>query len=110
MRQHKHQKQSERSVHKRRLVTLLSTLGAVTVVGTTAITHTHIQLNHQQAVVQTTRKQLDRTEAQKKTLKVQVDQLKDPGYLAKLVREKYLVSKPNETVFVLPKTDLDQSK
>lgn len=62
----------------------------------------HAQTNRINEQVQTSKKSLSRINDQKKTLMAKRDDLKDPDYVAKLVRFKFLYSRPNETVYNLP--------
>lgn len=86
----------------RRLKLLFAALAIICVVGAVQLVRVHQSIARSQAQVDTAQHQLAKTKAKKAALKVQVDQLKNSDYLAKLVREKYLVSKQGETVFSLP--------
>ncbi|BDR60934.1 septation inhibitor protein [Lactobacillus xylocopicola] len=57
------------------------------------------QINEQ---VQASKQSLKQINDQKRTLSAKRDDLKDPDYVAKLVRSKFLYSKPNEVVYNLP--------
>lgn len=45
---------------------------------------------------------LARLEAEEKTLKLDADKLKDPDYVARYAREKYLYSKDGEFIIKIP--------
>lgn len=89
-------------VHKRRLRLLLGILVVILALGGWRLYHVHTQIQQSQAQVTHAQAQLKSVEAKKQALKVQVDQLHNDDYLAKLVRQKYLVSKSGEVIFELP--------
>lgn len=65
-----------------------------------AITHAKtVRINQQ---VETTKKSLKQINHEKRALSTKRDDLKDPDYVAKLVRFKFLYSKPNETIYNIP--------
>lgn len=63
---------------------------------------THAQTSRIDNQVQTSKRELKKINNQKRVLTAKRDNLKDPDYVAKLVRFKFLYSKPNETVYNLP--------
>ena len=63
---------------------------------------THAQTEHISSQVQTSKKALKKINNQKQVLITKRNDLKDPDYVAKLVRFKFLYSKPNETIYNLP--------
>ena len=91
-------------LHKIRLRVLLGVLALILVAGGWQLYHVHTQIQQSQAQVTQAKSQLKSVEAKKQALKVQVDQLHNDDYLAKLVRQKYLVSKSGEVIFELPGT------
>ena len=91
-------------VHKRRLQWLTGLLVLILCVGGWQLYRVHSQVATSQAAVAKAQGELRQVKAQKADLKVQVDQLRNPDYLAKLVRQKYMVSKPGEVIFELPGT------
>lgn len=58
--------------------------------------------------VQASKKNLNKVKARDKKLTQERDNLKDPDYLAKFIRNKFLYSKPNEKVYNLPNGEQDQ--
>ncbi|WP_179396120.1 FtsB family cell division protein [Lacticaseibacillus absianus] len=89
-------------VHRRRLVTLLATFLVICGFGGYQLFSTRQAITTQTAAVDSAKAGLAKVKAKKSDLKVQIDQLKNEEYLAKLVRERYMMSKPGETVFSLP--------
>lgn len=63
---------------------------------------THSQTEHINSQVQTSKKALKKIYNQKQVLLAKRNDLKDSDYVAKLVRSKFLYSKPNETIYNLP--------
>ncbi|MFD1430971.1 FtsB family cell division protein [Lacticaseibacillus mingshuiensis] len=89
-------------VHQRRVVVLGTLLLAICGGGAVALSSSHQALSESTAQVTHAKRDLATHKATTAALKVQVDQLKNEDYLAKLVRQKYLVSKQGEVVFTLP--------
>jgi cell division protein DivIC len=91
-------------LHKIRLRILLGILVVILAFGGWQLYHVHTQIQQSQAQVDHAKAQLKSIEDKKQALKVQVDQLHNDDYLAKLVRQKYMVSKSGEVIFELPGT------
>lgn len=91
-------------VHKRRLIWLVSLFVLILAFGGWQLYRVHSQIITSQAQVTKARSELHQVKAKKSDLKVQVDQLRNSDYLAKLVRQKYMVSKSGEVIFELPRT------
>lgn len=89
-------------VHKRRLIVLAVILLMIGVFGVLRLHNISAERQVADANLVTAKKQLHKVKRQKKALKVQVDQLNNADYLAKLVRAKYYVSKSGEIIFTLP--------
>ncbi|RMC38510.1 MULTISPECIES: septum formation initiator family protein [unclassified Lactobacillus] len=66
------------------------------------IMHTYMQTKQINDQVQTSKQTLSELNEQKRSLSIKRDNLKDSDYVAKLVRFKFLYSKPNETIYNLP--------
>lgn len=66
------------------------------------IMHTHMQTKQINDQVQTSKQTLSELNEQKRSLSIKRNNLKDSDYVAKLVRFKFLYSKPNETIYNLP--------
>lgn len=100
------------SVHKRRLMTFAAALVIITGVGSYQLVTTNNAIKTQSTAVASAKADLAKAKAEKATLKVKIDQLNNEQYLGKLVRERYLMSKPGEVVFSLPsvQTDTQDSK
>ncbi|WP_407894403.1 FtsB family cell division protein [Lacticaseibacillus sp. N501-2] len=91
-------------IHKLRLRLLLGILVVILAFGGWQLHRVQTQIAQSQVQVDHAKSQLKSVEAKKQALKVQVDQLHNDDYLAKLVRQKYLVSKSGEVIFELPGT------
>lgn len=94
--------QHKRQVHRRRGIFMLVVLVIVLFTGGTQL----IRLQHEQqaasAQLASSQAKLKQVKTRKNALKVQVDQLNNDGYLEKMIRAQYYVSKKGETVFTLP--------
>lgn len=66
------------------------------------IMHAYMQTRQINDQVQTSKQTLSELNEQKRSLSIKRDNLKDSDYVAKLVRFKFLYSKPNETIYNLP--------
>lgn len=66
------------------------------------IMHTYMQTKQINDQVQTSKQTLSELNEQKRSLSIKRNNLKDSDYVAKLVRFKFLYSKPNETIYNLP--------
>ncbi|WP_203624783.1 MULTISPECIES: septum formation initiator family protein [unclassified Lacticaseibacillus] len=99
-------------VHKRRLITFGAALVIISGVGGYQLLSTNNAIKTQSTAVASAKSDLARAKAEKQSLKVKIDQLNNEQYLGKLVRERYLMSKPGEVVFSLPsvQTDTQNSK
>lgn len=91
-------------IHRRRLHWLLGLLAVILIIGGWQLYRVHAAIGKSDQSVATARTELRQVKAKKNDLKIQVDQLRDSDYLAKLVRQKYLVSKSGEVIFELPGT------
>lgn len=99
-----HAKPKMSKLHKRRLWVLTALLAVILAVGGWQLYAVHSQLTTATATVHQAQHTLKQVKAQKHALNVQVDQLHNDDYLAKLVRQKYMVSKSGEVIFQLPGT------
>ncbi|MCI1987387.1 MAG: septum formation initiator family protein [Lactobacillus sp.] len=91
-------------LHRRRVRLLLGLLAVILMIGGWQLYCVHAAINKSDQSVATARTELRQVKAKKADLKVQVDQLRNSDYLAKLVRQKYMVSKSGEVIFELPGT------
>lgn len=85
----------------KRIRNLLIVMVAILGLGGVSLMRTQMTLETNQAVAKA-KSNLNKLKANKAALKVQVDQLHNDDYTAKLIREKYLYSKPGEIIFNLP--------
>lgn len=91
-------------LHKKRLIWLISLFMIILAFGGWQLYRVHSQITTSQVAVEKAQSELHHVKAKKSDLKVQVDQLRNSDYLAKLVRQKYMVSKSGEVIFELPGT------
>ncbi len=98
----KKQEKREKEVHRVRRNRIIAAFLVLFAFLGIQLAVTHAQTNRINEQVQTSKKSLKQINNQKKILLAKRDDLKDPDYVAKLVRFKFLYSKPNETVYNLP--------
>lgn len=98
----KKQEKREKEVHRVRRNRIIAAFLVLFAFLSIQLAVTHAQTNRINEQVQTSKKSLKQINNQKKILLAKRDDLKDPDYVAKLVRFKFLYSKPNETVYNLP--------
>ncbi|GGG33158.1 cell division protein DIVIC [Lysinibacillus alkalisoli] len=67
-------------------------------------------LDNKQALQAEVGKELDTHKEKQKELKVQIQQLQDDDYIAKLLRKEYLLSEDGEIIFIMPKEEEENSK
>ena len=96
------QEKREKEVHRVRRNRIIAVFVAIFAFLGVQIGVTHAQTEHINSQVQTSKKSLKKINNQKQVLISKRNDLKDPDYVAKLVRFKFLYSKPNETIYNLP--------
>ena len=96
------QEKREKEVHRVRRNRIIAVFVAIFAFLGVQIGVTHAQTEHINSQVQTSKKALKKINNQKQVLITKRNDLKDPDYVAKLVRFKFLYSKPNETIYNLP--------
>ncbi|MCX0291322.1 septum formation initiator family protein [Lactobacillus kullabergensis] len=96
------QEKREKEVHRVRRNRIIAAFVAIFAFLGVQIGVTHAQTEHINSQVQTSKKSLKKINNQKQVLITKRNDLKDPDYVAKLVRFKFLYSKPNETIYNLP--------
>lgn len=92
------------TLHKRRVIILVTVLVAILAIGGWQLYTMHTQIARSTQTVHSAKQSLKKVQQQKHALNVQVDQLHNDDYLEKLVRQKYMVSKSGEVIFQLPGT------
>lgn len=90
------------AVHMKRIRNLLILIVAILGFGGLSLVRTQMALGETNHAVQKAKGSLTKLKANKSALKVQVDQLHNDDYTAKLIGEKYLYSKQGEIIFNLP--------
>ena len=90
------------AVHMKRIRNLLILMVVILGLVGFSVVRTQMTLGETNHAVTKAKANLDKLKANKAALKVQVDQLHNDDYTAKLIREKYLYSKPGEVIFNLP--------
>ncbi len=96
------QEKRAKEVHRVRRNRIIAVFVAIFAFLGVQIGVTHAQTEHISSQVQTSKKALKKINNQKQVLISKRNDLKDPDYVAKLVRFKFLYSKPNETIYNLP--------
>ncbi|WEV38384.1 septum formation initiator family protein [Lactobacillus sp. ESL0680] len=96
------QEKREQEVHRVRRNRIIAVFAIIFVFLGVQIGITHAQTNRINSQVQSSKKSLSTINKEKQALSAKRDDLKDPDYVAKLVRFKFLYSKPNETIYNIP--------
>ncbi len=96
------QEKREKEVHRVRRNRIIAVFAVLFVILGFQIGYAHAQTNRINEQVQTSKQSLSKINDQKSALTAKRDDLKDPDYVAKLVRFKFLYSKPNEKVYNIP--------
>ena len=96
------QEKREKEVHRVRRNRIIAVFVAIFAFLGVQIGVTHAQTENINSQVQTSKRALKKINNQKQVLITKRNDLKDPDYVAKLVRFKFLYSKPNETIYNLP--------
>lgn len=93
--------------HRRKMQFLIAFALIVTLFCSVRIVKNYTQASQIGTQTETAKKELKEQKGKNSELNLQVDQLKDPEYLQKYIRERYYYSKKNETIYNLPE---DKSK
>ncbi|MDF7668922.1 septum formation initiator family protein [Lactobacillus sp. ESL0703] len=96
------QEKRAQEVHRVRRNRIIAVFAIIFVFLSVQIGITHAQTNRINSQVQTSKRSLSTINKEKQALSAKRDDLKDPDYVAKLVRFKFLYSKPNETIYNIP--------
>lgn len=96
------QEKREKEVHRIRRNRIIAVFLVLFALLGIQLTVTRVQTQRINEQVQTQKKSLSQIDKQKRALTAKRDDLKDPDYVAKLVRFKFLYSKQNETIYNLP--------
>ena len=67
----------------------------------------HVQTGRINSQIQTNKAELNQVNKTNKKLKSQVADLKDPDYVAKVIRYKFYYSKSGESIYTLPEKEED---
>ncbi|WP_458912106.1 septum formation initiator family protein, partial [Escherichia coli] len=67
----------------------------------------HVQTGRINSQIQTNKTELNQVNKTNKKLKAQVADLKDPDYVAKVIRYKFYYSKSGESIYTLPDKEED---
>jgi cell division protein DivIC len=108
---HLEQKQRKRKkeIHRVRRNRIIASFVILFSILSFQIIQTCTQTKQIKQQVQTSKKSLNQINKEKSSLTAKRDDLKDPEYVTKLIRSKFLYSKPNETIYNLPE-GTDQGK
>ncbi|MET3576240.1 septum formation initiator family protein [Bhargavaea ullalensis] len=102
----KERKEQIRQARKVRLYRRLAVFGLVVVLAFGWLTWMIVEKNNALAAKQQEKEaalaELEKLEAEGHDLKIQLDKLDDPEYIAKLARKEYLLSEEGEIIFTFP--------
>ncbi len=98
----KKQQRKNKEVHRVRRNRILASFLVVLLILGGQLSFELMQTQHIRQQVSVNKKQLKKTSVKNKRLNDEVQDLKDPDYLAKLIRYKYYETKPGETIYILP--------
>lgn len=101
----KKQEKREKEIHRVRRNRIIAIFAIIFVVLGVQIGIKVSQTARINAQVQTSKKNLAEVKAKDKKLTEQRDNLKDPDYVAKFIRNKFFYSRNNEKVYNLPNGD-----
>ncbi|MBU3852189.1 MAG: septum formation initiator family protein [Candidatus Paralactobacillus gallistercoris] len=105
--QKQHQQRRQRAtyvykIHKRRLLILSIVLLVMLLFFGWQFFKVHRNIEASRAQIQQSQAALAKTKSQNDSLNLEIKQLKDPLYVQKYIRSKYLYSKDGETIYNLP--------
>lgn len=98
----KKQARLEKEIHRRRRTTILAIFAIIFVFLGIQIGIKVSQTNRINQQVQASKQNLTKVKDQKQNLMDRRDDLKDPNYIAKLIRYKFYYSKNNEKIYSVP--------
>lgn len=101
------QDKREKEIHRVRRNRIISIFSILIVFLGIQISVKVAQTNRINNQVQASKESLTKVKKQDKDLSVKRDDLKDPDYVAKLVRYKFYYSKPNEKIYNVPEENDD---
>ena len=101
----KKQAQREKDIHRVRRNRIIAVFAIIFVILGIQIGVKVAQTHRINSQVQASNKTLVQVKKKDKQLTEKRDKLKDPSYVAKFIRNKFLYSKPNEKVYNLPNGD-----
>lgn len=96
------QEKRQKEVHRLRRNRLIAIFAIIFVFLGVQISIKIAQKQRIDSEVRTSRKSLDKIKLEHKQLKTKRDDLQDPDYVAKMVRYKFMYSKPNEKIYNVP--------
>ena len=96
------QEKRQKEVHRLRRNRLVAIFAIIFVFLGVQISIKIAQTQRINSDVQASKKTLNKVKQEHKELKTKRDDLQDPDYVAKMVRYKFLYSKPNEKVYNVP--------
>lgn len=96
------QARMEKAIHRRRRRVILAVFGVVIIFFGVQIGMKASQTKQINSQVQASNEKLKKTKVKNVKLTNQRDDLKDPNYVAKLVRYKFYYTKQNEKVYNVP--------
>lgn len=89
-------------IHRRRRNTIMAFFAIIFVILGIQMAIKVAQVHRLNDQVEASKQNLVKVEAREKKLTVQRDNLEDPDYVAKFIRNKFMYSKSNEKIYNLP--------
>ena len=94
----------EKEVHRVRKNRIIACFAIAILIFGLQLIMVHVQTGRINSQIQTNKAELNKTN---KKLKSQVADLKDPDYVAKVIRYKFYYSKSGESIYTLPEKEED---
>lgn len=91
-----------KEVHRVRRNRIVAIFAIIFLILGLQIVMVHVQTGHTQAQVTASKAEVTKLNNKSKRLESQVADLKDPDYVAKVIRYKYYYSKPGESIYNVP--------
>lgn len=97
----------EKEVHRVRRNRIVACFAIAILIFGLQLIMVHVQTGRINSQIQTNKTELNQVNKTNKKLKAQVADLKDPDYVAKVIRYKFYYSKSGESIYTLPDKEED---
>ena len=98
---------NEKEVHRVRRNRIVACFAIAILIFGLQLIMVHVQTGRINSQIQTNKTELNQVNKTNKKLKAQVADLKDPDYVAKVIRYKFYYSKSGESIYTLPDKEED---